>query len=111
MSIKTNSILWDRETEWFIYDHEKEEIMKHHSAHLCPLCGGEKKEGTMTFTADLKETLIVVRDVLSTIYSLCGHEWLSDRIACELETIVKETQSQHRLFEVHQFSENTKVKN
>ena len=85
--------------------------MKHNSANLCPLCGGEKKEGTMTFTADLKETLIVVRDVPATICSLCGHEWLLDNIACELETIVKEAQSQHRLFEVTQFQKSTKVKN
>ncbi len=54
----------------------------------CPLCGGTKTEGRTTFTVDLNETLVVIRDVPATLCSLCGNEWLSDEIANGLEAIV-----------------------
>lgn len=71
----------------------------------CPLCGGRKKEGTTTFTVDLKETLVVIRDVPATLCSLCGNEWLSDEIASKLETIVQDAKNKKRVVEITRFSE------
>jgi YgiT-type zinc finger domain-containing protein len=69
-------------------------------AHLCPLCGGEKKKGMTTFTVDLKETIVVVRDVPVTICSLCGNEWIADDVAEVLETIVQDARTRKHIVEV-----------
>ncbi len=37
---------------------------------VCPLCGGNKKAGTTTFTAELGTGVVVVRNVPTTV---CGH--------------------------------------
>jgi len=39
---------------------------------ICPLCGGHKKQGTTTFTVDMENTLLVVRNVPAAICSLLG---------------------------------------
>ena len=78
--------------------------MKSTTWDTCPLCGGNKTEGMTTFTADLKETLVVVRDVPATLCSLCGNEWLSDAVAASLENIVQDAKTRSHLVEVTQFS-------
>jgi len=40
----------------------------------CPLCGGKKKLGTTTFTADLGFGVVVVRNVPATVCSQCGED-------------------------------------
>lgn len=71
---------------------------------LCPICGGGKTEGIITFTADLQETLVVIRGVPATVCALCGNEWLADATAAALERIVEEARKKSCLFEVAQFS-------
>ena len=70
---------------------------------ICPLCGGHKKEGTTTFTVDMEDTLVVVRNVPATVCSLCGNEWLSDEVASNIEHIVEEAKRNHRQLEVTQY--------
>lgn len=70
---------------------------------ICPLCGGHKKQGTTTFTADMEETLVVVRNVPATLCSLCGNTWLSDEVAANIEIIVEEAKKNHRQMEVTQY--------
>lgn len=67
---------------------------------VCPLCGGNKKPGTTTFTVDMRNTLVVVRNVPATICSLCGNSWLSDEVAGDIEVIVEEAKKSHRQMEV-----------
>jgi YgiT-type zinc finger domain-containing protein len=74
------------------------------STSICPVCGGSKAEGTITFTADMQETLVVVRGVPATVCSLCGNEWLNDETAEVLEQIVEDARKKSCLFEVAQFS-------
>jgi len=74
--------------------------MRKRSSDLCPLCGGEKKEGKTTFTADLKESIVVVREVPATICTLCGNEWISDEVAKVIETIVQDAKTKRHLIEV-----------
>ena len=70
----------------------------------CPLCGGNKAEGTTTFTADLGSGIVVVRRVRATICSQCGEEWIDDAAARRLEQVVNEARLQHREVEVTVFA-------
>ena len=69
----------------------------------CPLCGGGKIQGFTTFTVDLKNTLVVIRSVPSTLCSLCGNEWLSDEIATDIEYLVEEAKKNQCMVEVTQY--------
>jgi YgiT-type zinc finger domain-containing protein len=70
---------------------------------ICPQCGGIKKQGLTTFTVDLEDTLVVVRNVPATICTLCGKEWLSDEVAASIENIAEEAKKEHRQVEVTQY--------
>jgi len=70
----------------------------------CPLCSGEKKLSTVTFTVDLGTTLVIVRNTPATVCSLCGEEWISDDVAENLEAIVEEAKKKKRMIEVVDFS-------
>lgn len=66
----------------------------------CPLCGGTKKEGKTTFTADLGFGVVVVRDVPATVCVQCGADWIKDSVATKLEKIVEDAREKHHLVEV-----------
>jgi len=70
----------------------------------CPLCGGNKTEGTTTFTADLESGIVVVRRVRATLCSQCGEEWIDDATARRLEQVVNEARLQHREVEITAFA-------
>ncbi len=78
--------------------------MIHNSQNRCPLCGGNKKPGFTTFTADVKDIVVVIRQVPVTICSLCGNEWLSDSVAEQIESIVQDAKEKRCLFEVTVYS-------
>ena len=52
---------------------------------LCPLCGGNRLPGRVTFSADLGGGVVVVRQVPATVCDQCGEEWIDDSVAAELE--------------------------
>jgi YgiT-type zinc finger domain-containing protein len=52
---------------------------------LCPMCGGGRRSGRVTYSADLGSVVVVVRDVPATVCEQCGEEWLDDATAAELE--------------------------
>jgi YgiT-type zinc finger domain-containing protein len=64
------------------------------------LCGGSKKPGTTTFTADLAFGVVVVRQVPATVCAQCGAEWLSDDIAARLEAVVEDARKKRLQVEV-----------
>lgn len=66
----------------------------------CPLCGGEKKAGTTTFTADFEFGVVVVRKVPAVVCTLCGSDWIQDDVAARLEAIVAEAKSKRLQVEV-----------
>ncbi len=74
------------------------------SGDLCPLCGGDKKPGTTTFTADLGFGVVVVRDVPATVCGQCGEDWIDDSIANQLEAIVNDARKKRLQVEVTSFS-------
>ncbi|MFH1258693.1 MAG: type II toxin-antitoxin system MqsA family antitoxin [Elusimicrobiota bacterium] len=69
----------------------------------CHLCGGEKKEGTATYSVDLGFGVVVVRNVPAKICDQCGEEWIENRIAKELEKIVENARVYHCELEVVSF--------
>jgi YgiT-type zinc finger domain-containing protein len=66
----------------------------------CPLCGGEKKAGTTTFTADFEFGVVVVRHVPALVCALCGADWIQDDVAVRLEAIVTEAKTKRLQVEV-----------
>lgn len=70
----------------------------------CPLCGGRKKQGETTFTAELGFGVVVVRNVPATVCSLCGADWINDDIAGSLERIVEDARKKHHFVEVTSLS-------
>jgi YgiT-type zinc finger domain-containing protein len=69
----------------------------------CPLCGGEKKQGKTTYSVDLKDGVVVVRDVPAQICSQCGEEWIDAQTAQALEKIVNEAKKRACQVEVLSF--------
>lgn len=69
----------------------------------CPLCAGEKKSGTTTYSVDLKFGVVVVRDVPAKVCSQCGEEWIEQKVAKELERIVQNARLAHCELEVIPF--------
>ncbi len=71
---------------------------------LCPLCGGTKKRGTTTFSADLGSGVVVVRRVRATVCTQCGEEWIDDSTARQLEKIVADARDRKLQVEVAEFN-------
>ena len=76
----------------------------HTKTTKCPICNGEKELSTVTFTVDLGTNLIVIRDTPATVCSLCGEEWISDKVSEDIETIVQEAKRKNRMIEVVHYS-------
>jgi len=74
------------------------------SNNKCPICNGNKEEGKTTFTVDLGDNLIVIRNTPATICSICGEEWISDDVAIDIESVVAEAKKRNRVIEVVDFS-------
>lgn len=80
--------------------HEEEEKMKEKSVDICPLCRGDKRPGTTTFTAELGFGVVVVRNVPASVCSQCGADWIGDEVARSIETIVEQAKDKHLAVEV-----------
>ena len=67
---------------------------------LCPLCGGKKKPGKVTYTVESKSGLLVVREVPAAICSQCGEEWIDADTAKSLEKLANEARERKSQLEV-----------
>lgn len=70
----------------------------------CPICNGKKEDATVTFTVDLGTNLIIIRETPATVCSLCGEEWISDKVAENIELVVNDAKVNNRMIEVVNFS-------
>lgn len=70
----------------------------------CPLCGGNKKLGKTIFTVALGEGVLVVRDVPALVCGQCGEDWIEDKTASHLETLVNNARKKHLQVEVAAYS-------
>jgi len=68
--------------------------------NLCPICGGTKKAGTTTYTADIGSSVIVVRNVQASICDQCGEEWIPANTARQLEEIINDARKNKRQVEI-----------
>lgn len=66
----------------------------------CQLCGGDFSSGKTTVTVDLGDGVVVLREVPAEICRQCGEEWIDDRIAKEIEILVKRARRDKAQFEV-----------
>lgn len=78
--------------------------MKNDKNGRCPLCGGTKKPGTTTFTADLGFGVVVVRNVQATVCSQCGSDWIADDVAERIEVLVNDAREKRLQVEVMSLS-------
>jgi YgiT-type zinc finger domain-containing protein len=69
--------------------------MKEHSASICPLCGGSKRPGTTTFTAELGFGVVVIRNVPALVCAQCGTDWIADEVAARIEELVEGARKRH----------------
>lgn len=72
---------------------------------VCPLCGGEKKAGTTSFTVDLGFGVVVVRHVPAQVCALCGEAWVDDAVAEQLEAVVGNARVSHHTVKVEEYAE------
>jgi len=70
----------------------------------CPLCGGAKRPGTTTFSADLGFGVIVIRQVPALLCSQCGADWIDDATAAHIEALVENPKRKRSLVEVMAYS-------
>ena len=66
----------------------------------CPLCAGQLKRGTTTFTADFGAGVVVVRHVPAHVCSQCGEAWIEDASAAHLERLVEQSRATGKEVEV-----------
>jgi YgiT-type zinc finger domain-containing protein len=71
---------------------------------ICPLCGGKKKRGKSTFTVNLGDGVLVVRDVPALICGQRGKDWIEDKVAARLEKLANEARKKHLQVEVAAFA-------
>jgi YgiT-type zinc finger domain-containing protein len=74
--------------------------MKANSASVCPLCGGIKRPGTTTFTAELGFGVVVVRNVPALVCAQCGADWIADEVAARIEELVEDARKRRFQVEV-----------
>jgi YgiT-type zinc finger domain-containing protein len=74
--------------------------MKENSASICPLCGGGKRPGTTTFTAELGFGVVVIRNVPALVCAQCGTDWIADEVAALIDVLVEGARNRHFQVEV-----------
>ena len=74
--------------------------MKENSESICPLCGGHKRAGMTTFTAELGFGVVVVRNVPALVCVQCGEDWIADEVAARIEELVEDARKKRYQVEV-----------
>lgn len=74
--------------------------MKEISESICPLCGGNTRAGTTTFTAELGFGVVVVRNVPALVCAQCGADWITDEVAARIEELVEDARKKRYQVEV-----------
>lgn len=78
-------------------------IKRENETHIpsqCPLCGGKVKQGTTTFTVDMKSGVVVVRNVPAFVCTQCGEDWIENSVSLELVKIADRAKRQNTQLEM-----------
>jgi YgiT-type zinc finger domain-containing protein len=78
--------------------------MKETGVSICPLCGGSKRAGTTTFTAELGFGVVVVRNVPALVCAQCGADWMADEVAARIEELLDDARKRRFQVEVTMLS-------
>ncbi|AEF86022.1 conserved hypothetical protein [Treponema primitia ZAS-2] len=54
----------------------------------CGICKAETEQKLVTYTEDVNNSVIVIRNVPATVCTECGNVWYSGTVAAQLEAIV-----------------------
>ena len=54
----------------------------------CGICKAEMEEKTVSYTEDIEQGVIVIRQVPAHVCTECGNTWYSGTVAAQLEKIV-----------------------
>lgn len=54
----------------------------------CPICKGKIERGITTFSAEVENSLLFVKDVPADICKQCGEVFIPDKVAATLECLV-----------------------
>jgi len=54
----------------------------------CGICKAEMEEKTVTYTEDIDQGVIVIRNVPAHVCTECGNTWYTGTVAVELEELV-----------------------
>lgn len=71
---------------------------------ICPLCGGYISSGKVIFAVDLEFGVIVIRNVPAKVCTICGEEWIENKVAFKLEKIVDVIAPKKKECEILQYS-------
>ena len=78
----------------------------------CPICGGRIAPGKTTFTADLGNAVMIVREVQAQICVQCGEEWFTSEVSHRLDELAADMRAKGVEVEILSFnsSDATAVK-
>ena len=54
----------------------------------CGICKAEIEETTVTYTEDIKQGVVVIRNVPAQVCTECGNTWYTGTVAMQLEKMV-----------------------
>ena len=66
----------------------------------CAFCGGTIDSGLTTVSVDTGSGVVVIRGVPARVCSQCGEEWILDKLAAEVERIVRRASKERMQVEV-----------
>lgn len=79
-------------------------MKKDKQSNKCVECGGTFEPGETTFTADFGSGVVVIRNVPAMVCTQCGAEWINDKEAARIESIVEEAKKKRSVVEVMSLS-------
>jgi len=68
-------------------------MKRSHGPGLCALCGGKRVPGIVSYSVDVRGSVVVVRNVPATVCGQCGERWFDDATVERLERIVSEARA------------------
>ena len=54
----------------------------------CGICKAEMEEAAVTYTGDIEQAVIVIRNVPAHVCTECGNTWYSGTVAAKLEKMI-----------------------
>ena len=76
---------------------------------ICPLCSGKIEESSTTFTVDLGNGVLIVREVPAQICRQCGEEWFDKKVSHRLDQLAEGMRERGAEVEIVTYQTDSKV--